>query len=577
MLALLPILALCVASGQALWPIPLTYTTGNQTLWIDQNVKITYKASASQPSTYGSAPNSSTSTWTDKIITNAIERTYDTLFNKNFYPWKFHPRNTAFEPTQTRASTFIKTITLVQNASDPTDIMKPTTGDVDEGYSLAMTTEGVVTITAASSIGLLHGLTSFTQLFYQCNGGGGVYTPLAPVSITDAPKFGWRGLNIDTSRTFKPMSDMYAMIDALSYNKMNRLHWHVTDSQAWPLEIPSMPDLAGKGAYISSQKYSAADVQGLTEYGALLGVEVVVEIDNPGHTASIAFSRPDLIAAFDIEPNWDTYAAEPPSGTLKLNSPAVGDFLAELFDDLLPRLTSLSSYFHLGGDEVNMNAYNLDDTVRSNLSSVLQPLMQKYMDRNMAQVQSYGLVPLVWEEMLLQWNLTLPAETIIQTWQSDQAVADAVGKGYRALAGNYEFWYLDCGKGQWLDFYPSDAAQYWPFQDYCAPFHNWRLMYSYDPLTGVPDNATHLVLGGEAHIWSEQTDSVNFDQMVWPRTCAAAEVLWSGAKDAGGQNRSQVTASPRLAEMRERLVARGIRAEPVRMPFCSMNGTQCAL
>ena len=102
-------------------------------------------------------------------------------------------------------------------------------------------------------------------------------------------------------------------------------------------------------------------------------------------------------------------------------------------------------------------------------------------------------------------------------------------------------------------------------------------MYAYDPLTGVPANLTHLVLGGEVHIWSEQTDPVNIDKRVWPRACAVAEVLWSGAKDETGQNRSQITASPRLGEMRERLVARGIGAEPIQMPFCMQNGTQCAL
>jgi hexosaminidase len=137
--------------------------------------------------------------------------------------------------------------------------------------------------------------------------------------------------------------------------------------------------------------------------------------------------------------------------------------------------------------------------------------------------------------------------------------------------------YLDCGKGQWLDFTPDSSERYWPYNDYCNPVHNWRLMYSYDPLQGVPENATDLVLGGEVHMWAEQTDPVNLDRMVWPRACAAAEVLWSGAKDSSGQNRSQIEVSPRLSEMRERLVARGVQAEPIQMPFCIMNGTQCAL
>lgn len=137
--------------------------------------------------------------------------------------------------------------------------------------------------------------------------------------------------------------------------------------------------------------------------------------------------------------------------------------------------------------------------------------------------------------------------------------------------------YLDCGKGQWLNFDPSVSAQYWPYEDYCAPFHNWRLAYSYDPLGSVPKSLQHLVVGGEAHMWAEQTDPVNVDRMIWPRGSAVAEILWSGAKDGQGQNRSQIDAAPRLSEMRERLVAKGVGAEPIQMPYCTMEGTVCQL
>lgn len=76
-------------------------------------------------------------------------------------------------------------------------------------------------------------------------------------------------------------------------------------------------------------------------------------------------------------------------------------------------------------------------------------------------------------------------------------------------------------------------------------------------------------------MWAEQTDPINIDGSIWPRAAAVAEVLWSGAKDTNGKNRSQIEASPRLNEMRERLVALGVRAEPIQMPSCTMNGTEC--
>jgi hexosaminidase len=283
-------------------------------------------------------------------------------------------------------------------------------------------------------------MTTFTQLFYAHSNKNDVYTPLAPVTIFDAPKFEHRGINLDVSRNYFPVQDIKCQIDACAYNKMNRFHLHVTDSQSWPLDIPSMPELSTKGAYRPDLVYTASDFQDLQHHAAIQGVELITEIDMPGHTSSVHHSFPELIAAFDIQPNWDEYAKEPPSGTLKLNSPAVYTFLEKLFDDLLPRVSPYSSYFHTGGDEVSKNAYLLDDTVKSNDFAVLQPLMQTFIDRNHDQVRAKGLKPIVWEEMLLEWNLTLGSDVLVQSWRSDEAVAQIVARGHKALVGNYKYW-----------------------------------------------------------------------------------------------------------------------------------------
>lgn len=508
---------------------------------------------------------------------SAFGRARQHLFEDKFVPWKFHPRNSPFEPVCDN-QTLIHHVYVQQNHTESKNASRPLVGDVDESYTLSITEDGTVLITAASSNGVLYALETFTQLFYQhsrCP--SGIYTPYAPVTIIDKPKFPHRGLNLDVARNYYPKADILRTIDALAWNKFNRFHLHVTDSQSWPLEIPALPDLAVKGAYRKDLFYSSKDIQEIQQYGIARGIEVILEIDMPGHTASIALSEPDLIAAFNIQPGWVSYANEPPSGQLKLNSSAVYAFLEKLWNDLLPRLSPYSAYFHTGGDEVNLQAYKFDPTVQSNLTSVIQPLLQKLVDFNHDKLRANGLTPIVWEEMLLEWNLTLGSDVIVQTWLSDDSVAQTVAKGHKALVGNYNIWYLDCGKGQWTDFFPASFQTYYPFNDYCSPTKNWRLIYSYDPLFGVPANATHLVLGGEVHMWSEQTDGVNVDDMIWPRASAAGEVLWSGAKDAEGKNRSQVEASPRLSEIRERMVQRGVRAGPVQMIFCTQNGTQCAL
>jgi hexosaminidase len=109
---------------------------------------------------------------------------------------------------------------------------------------------------------------------------------------------------------------------------------------------------------IYHKSLSTEDLRKVQRHGQLRGIEVYLEIDIPGHTTSVAASYPELVASAFREP-WLTYAAEPPAGQLELNSPEIRAFLETLFNDLLPRNTEVSSYFHFGGDELNAEVYGL--------------------------------------------------------------------------------------------------------------------------------------------------------------------------------------------------------------------------
>jgi hexosaminidase len=348
-----------------------------------------------------------------------------------------------FEPDNSQQSTSITSITLVLNKADGPDVARPAAGEVDESYTLQVTADGKVTVTANSSIGLARGMATFSQLFYKHTKGGS-YTPYAPVSVTDAPVFQHRGLNMDVARAYFPVAHIKKTIDALAFTKMNRLHLHATDAQSWPLVIPSMPELSAKGAYKADFVYDANTLADLQHYGSLQGVEVFIEIDMPGHTSSIWYSHPELIASFNEQPNWGSYSAEPPSGTLKLNSPAVKSFVTNLLGDLLPRVKPYTPYMHTGGDEINANAYNNDDTVKSNDTNVIRGYLQKFIANAHASVEAQGMTPIVWEEIPLQWNISLNKDVIVQTWQSDAAVANSTALGYKTLVGNYNYWVCSC-------------------------------------------------------------------------------------------------------------------------------------
>ena len=205
---------------------------------------------------------------------------------------------------------------------------------------------------------------------------GGVYCPYVPLKIVDEPAFEHRGIIVDISRNWIPPQDILRVIDAMASDKMNRLHIHASDSQSWPLNIPSLPELAAEGAYHPTQFWSVSELRNVQRHGYLHGVSVYLEIDIPGHTTSIYHSYPDLITAENQEP-WSKYAEESPSGQLKLNHSAVTLFLTTLLHDLLPRTKTFSPFFHLGGDELNIPAYSFEPSIPNTPNkSSLRPLVQ---------------------------------------------------------------------------------------------------------------------------------------------------------------------------------------------------------
>ncbi|KAK2755771.1 N-acetyl-glucosamine-6-phosphate deacetylase [Arachnomyces sp. PD_36] len=563
------------------WPLPQQYQQGSSVLWLSPDVKYLYSSAQVAPAEFEkywegqkiqtSGPDPAAGypqtklpispDTAEKIVQSAFKRMKADVFSDRFVPEIFHPIDTEFEPKLEASKVYIQQIVIEEQRVESHHTVS------NEAYSLDISNEGEAVIKATSSHGALRALQTLSQLFYaHSDVEGDVYTPYAPVSIKDSPYFEHRGLNLDISRNRISPADVMRTLDAMGFNKFNRLHLHASDAQSWPLEIPALPDLARKGAYHKSQIWSVANLKEVLEHGASWGIQVYIEIDMPGHTASIYHSYPDLITAYDQRP-WKPYACEPPSGQLQLNSDKVTSFLSTLFDDLLPRVSPYSTYFHVGGDEINSNAYALDPTVNSSSKDVIRPYLQSFFERAMGNAISHSLSPVVWEEPLVRWDLDLPKSAIIQSWRSQASLAAIVAKGHRALFGPCTHWYLDCGFGDWMDPDPSkaDSSVKPPYLDWCSPYKNWKQVYSYDPLEGVPDEHKYLVIGGEVHLWGELTDSVNLDGMLWPRAAAAAEILWRGKSTLSEDT------TRRLAEMRERLLRRGIRAFMVQMEWSLRN------
>ncbi|EXJ89373.1 hypothetical protein A1O3_02440 [Capronia epimyces CBS 606.96] len=615
-----------ITNVMALWPQPAEVSTGSGVLWLDPALTATFRCNGGDvvlfdyPPDLGKLPvlgfvNSAyqfaQTVWDEfqafagnhdfhgskKAITEtsiaqaAVHETIKSMHNTNFVPWKLHKRHSPFEPDVMAQRHYLSSLQIQQSHCPDVGAFDPLAFFAgDESYEI-MIDNATATIQTNSTIGALWALQTFQQFFYAHSTHSGSYMLGTPARIVDRPKWRHRGLSVDIARNpFRP-SDLTRTIDAMARTKMNRLHIHATDSQSWPLEIPSLPDLATKGAYQPHLVWSADSLEAIQIHGASRGVSVFVEIDMPGHTASVANAYPDLIAAYN-RLDWSTFAAEPLSGQLKLNSTAVLTFVTTLLEDLLPRTRPYTSLYHIGGDEVNLAAYLLDETVASDEPQVLRPLLQKFIDHVIGIALQHGFQPVVWEEMLLDWNLTLPSvtndnrkvSTLVQVWRNSERIKDVLKKGHRVIFGDYHHWYLDCGFGVFLEPYPSGKSPVGvpyntsggypsklkkPYLDYCNPFHNWRHIYTYDPLANISADLIDNIEGGEVLMWSEQTDSIDLDFKLWPRVAAAAEVLWTGVR----HETMLEDASRRLGEWREREVTDHHTAmSPVHMTWCLMEG-----
>ncbi|KAG1799299.1 glycoside hydrolase family 20 protein [Suillus plorans] len=536
---------------QALWPIPTTLETGMTTLKISPTFYFDVQIEGAPSDLHDAVTQSLYYLENDKLGRLVVGRgANDTTALAN-------------------ARTLSKlTLSLASGAAvEPisSEAVKPL-GTRSEEYVLDIPADGsAATLTANSTLGLYRGLTTFNQLFYYY--GGVTYTLLAPISIKDTPAYPFRGLGLDTSRNYYPVSDILRTLDAMSWVKINTFHWHITDSQSFPLEVAQYPELAINGAYSPQEVYTASDVQYIVQYAAARGIDVMMEIDTPGHTAIIAATYPEYVACSDASP-WADFANEPPAGQLRFALPEVMNFTASLLTSVAKVLPS--HYFSTGGDELNTNCYANDYLTEQQLNRTgmtLNSALDTFTQTTHGALIAQGKTPVVWEEMVLDWNITLSNETIVMIWISSADAAAVAGRGFRIIQAPSNYFYLDCGAGEWLGDDPTGNS-------WCDPFKTWSEAYTFDPLANLTEAQYELVLGGEQILWSEQSGPQNVDSIVWPRAASSAEIFWSG-KQPTGAALNVTEALPRLHDVRYRMVQRGINAIPLQPHWCALRPDAC--
>ncbi|XP_026763035.1 probable beta-hexosaminidase fdl [Galleria mellonella] len=449
--------------------------------------------------------------------------------------------------------------------------------DTDESYKLRLRPLGnslVVDITAHSFCGARHGFETLSQLVWLDPYAQSLLV-LEAATVEDAPRFKYRGFLLDTARNYFPVGELIRTIDAMAACKLNTFHWHVSDSQSFPLRLNSAPQLAQHGAYGPGAIYTMDEVRAIVRHAKLRGIRVLLEVDAPAHVGRAwdwgpAAGLGHLAYCIEAEP-WSAYCGEPPCGQLNPRNPHVYELLERIYAEII-QVTEVDDLFHLGGDEVSERcwAQHFNDTDP-------MELWFEFTRRAMSALESAngGKAP----ELTLLWSSRLTRSPYLERldpkhfgvqiwgasrWPESRAVLDA---GFRSVISHVDAWYLDCGFGSWRD--SSDG--------HCGPYRSWQQVYEHRPWieeapmpAGMGDALPWRVEGGAACQWTEQLGPGGLDARVWPRTAAMAERLWSDRAEGAAAD-----VYLRLDTQRSRLVARGIRAAPLWPRWCSHNPHAC--
>jgi hexosaminidase len=385
------------------------------------------------------------------------------------------------------------------------------------GYKISMSA-GRVEISSATPAGLFNGLGTMLQLIPA--EAGKPYLAVSCWNIEDAPRYGWRGLLLDESRHFYGKSVVKFLLDQMAYYKLNRFHWHLTDAPGWRLEIRQYPKLTLVGGignfsnpFAPSTYYTQEDIKEIVRYAAERFIEVIPEIDMPGHATAANKAYPEYSGGGS-----EAY----PDFTFNPGKETTYDYLTNILretDVLFP-----SQMIHLGGDEVHFgNAnWNTDPAVQQLMRRQRLPdlkAVEDYFNKRMAD----SLVKL--NNKLLLWDEAagsdLPADkTLIFWWRHDkpEQLKLALKKGFSVVLTPRLPFYFD---------FVQDAGdrvgRRWE-----GKFNTVADVYNFSPDSLITTSQSKQVLGVQAALWTEHIASTaKLQYLLFPRIAALAEVAWT--------------------------------------------------
>ena len=401
-----------------------------------------------------------------------------------------------------------------------------------EGYAITFA-EDTVTIAAETQSGHFYGLVTLGQILRGARRGAHSLDFPTSGTITDAPELRWRGCHLDVARRVYDVDEVENFLAILAWNKLNIFHWHLSDDEAWRVEIDAFPELTDIGAWRgyglpippllgtgperTGGFYTKADVRRVVARAASWGIDVVPEIDVPGHCFAMLQALPQL-----TDPTENASYLSVQAFTNNCLNPGV-DAVYTALETIFGELVTLfpSRYFHVGADEVPADAWAGSATATALAErlggSGAAPLQAHLLQRVQSFLTSQGKVTGAWEEAAQGGGIDRD-NCYLVGWHTVQASQRLAAEGYDVVVAPGQTYYLDMALSP--DWHECGAA--W------AGFSSVEATYAFEPAAGWSDAERRHLLGVQACIWSEpMSDRAVFDRLVFPRLSAIAETGWT--------------------------------------------------
>ncbi|SMC46845.1 family 20 glycosylhydrolase [Rhizobium sp. RU36D] len=401
-----------------------------------------------------------------------------------------------------------------------------------DAYALDFSAD-LITISHSSVGGRQYALTVLAQLLQGARSNKGLHFPVSG-SIKDAPRYGWRGCHLDVSRQFYPVADVSRLIDILAWFRMNVFHWHLTDDEAWRLEIKAYPELTttgatrgpdapllpqlGNGAEPVTGFYTQDNVRALVAHATALNIDVIPEIDIPGHSTATLVAIPELVDGQEAPDSYRSVQGYPNNAL----NPAIEltyEFLGKVFDEMVTLFPS--KYLHIGGDEVAANTWMASPLARKLMEREgiegTFGLQSYFMKRIQQMLAERGKLLAGWDEVSHGGGVN-PAGTLLMAWQKPEVGLELAQQGYDVVMTPGQAYYLDMVQAE--EFQEPGAS----WAGTVPPQHT----YTYEAVAEFPPELARHMRGVQACIWSEHfLNRDYFNHLVFPRLPAIAEAAWT--------------------------------------------------